>query len=102
MANFSVLQELVLRKMILGHAHELPRSEYRGYFAEGPTTDLVSDALAKRTRRRLTLDSVGYRSPPDDGSGPGKKVWSHDHAATRGHIRRLMSSEAAAAADSAY
>jgi len=50
----------------------------------------------RNTRRRLTSDATGYGTPPTDGCGPRKEVWSHDYAATRRHIRRLMASEAAA------
>jgi len=85
--NFTVLQELVLRKMILAHAHELPRSDYEGYCAQGPTqelTALVADAFPKKNRRRLTSDALGYRSPHANGCD----------ASTRRHIRRLLASEA--------
>merc|ERR1711964_92674 len=93
-----VLQELTLRALLRAHAGELPRKEIDpGYIAIGSTPELkaAADTLAKSSRRRLTSDTVGYGSPLADGSGPRRKVWSHDHASTRRHIRRLMASEAA-------
>merc|ERR1711964_447400 len=98
-----LLHQLALRKMLQMGAPGLPSIDVKCWFAhlddavlKHPVVDRFLER-AKRVwkRRRLTSEPAGYRSPPADGCEPRSKVWSHDHAATRRHIRRLLESEAA-------
>merc|ERR1711964_484661 len=106
-----VRRQLVLRKLFQMQPSALPPKDVEGWFADPISEAAISamsdpllvryldEYIAKKLkrvkRRRLTSEAAGYRSPPADGCESRSKVWSHDHTATRRHIRLLLESEAA-------